>query len=204
MLDLSTITLVGFTTRAHEALSHAMHRCRERARFRNHVVITDKPDLFLGYEHIYVAPFVNKADMGVWGLIDLPPQLLPHIGDHYLWVDYDGFIANPAAWEPEFLDQDYIGAPYPWGVVGNSGFHLGSRHFLESVIALDLPRTEEACWPGDQRLCITYRDRLEAMDVKFALVDMAKRFSVECTPYVDSFGFHSLDRLREVQEMGLG
>ncbi len=36
--------------------------------------------------------------------------------DYMLIVQGDGFIVNPDAWDDEFLDYDYIGAPWclPW------------------------------------------------------------------------------------------
>jgi hypothetical protein len=42
---------------------------------------------------------------------------------------------NPAAWDPEFLDWDYIGAKWFWAEagkrVGNGGFSLRSYKLLE-------------------------------------------------------------------------
>lgn len=32
--------------------------------------------------------------------------------DYVLIVQYDGFILNPKAWMDEFLEYDYIGAPW--------------------------------------------------------------------------------------------
>lgn len=31
---------------------------------------------------------------------------------HVLVVQYDGFILNPDAWTDEFLEYDYVGAPW--------------------------------------------------------------------------------------------
>ena len=41
---------------------------------------------------------------------------------HCLLVQWDGYVLNPKSWLPQFLDYDYIGAPWNGNVVGNGGF----------------------------------------------------------------------------------
>src|SRR5690348_18046614 len=54
-------------------------------------------------------------------------DLAGHISTrHALCVQWDGFIVNPCAWDPDFLTYDYIGAVWPHvddgHNVGNGGF----------------------------------------------------------------------------------
>jgi hypothetical protein len=56
--------------------------------------------------------------------------------DFMLNIQADGFVVNPELWSEDFLSADYCGAPWPHGLtltsrVGNSGFSLRSRRFME-------------------------------------------------------------------------
>ena len=47
---------------------------------------------------------------------------------HALICQYDGFVLSGQAWTDEFLNWDYIGAPFqPTGIIGNGGFSLRSK-----------------------------------------------------------------------------
>lgn len=74
-------------------------------------------------------------------------QFLPDGCTHLLHCECDGFPINPHLWDDRWLQFDYIGAP--WGVrgcvtvssdsryrVGNGGFSLRSRKFLERMSSL--------------------------------------------------------------------
>lgn len=61
---------------------------------------------------------------------------------HILCIQDDGFVVNPECWKPEYLNYDYIGAPWSEKLmmpvlpekelrVGNGGFSLRSMKFLE-------------------------------------------------------------------------
>jgi hypothetical protein len=117
---------------------------------------------------------------------------------HCLFVSHDGWILNPQMWDDAWLDYDMIGAPWPasWGIthrVGNTGFALRSRRFLEaSAQAFGL----WAGQPGDVFQCRTLHRPMIELGMKFAPVEVARRFSWEhfieegeCGPAC-SFGFH--------------
>lgn len=117
---------------------------------------------------------------------------------HALFVSHDGWILNPQLWRDEWLDLDMIGAPWPhaWGThhrVGNTGFSLRSKRFLEAV-ASALPL--HAGQVGDIFACRTLRRPLEEMGMRYATVAQAGSYSwehyvedAESGPAV-SFGFH--------------
>ena len=55
-----------------------------------------------------------------------------------LIIQHDGFILNHKAWDNEFLNYDYIGAPVYWMgnkliEVGNGGFSLRSKKLLKII-----------------------------------------------------------------------
>lgn len=119
--------------------------------------------------------------------------------DHVLIVQEDGYPTNPSAWTPEFLEYDYIGAPWPVELVrkplpervGNGGFSLRSRKLLEIGRTIEVDGSVE-----DFALCVKNRKYLEEQGIRFAPFELAARFSCECTlpertwSEDECFGFH--------------
>jgi hypothetical protein len=115
---------------------------------------------------------------------------------HVLIIQHDGFILNPYAWDDEFLQYDYIGAPwcYDDGLnVGNGGFSLRSKRLLD-ILSTDehIVRSDTE----DYRIGRTYRRRLERQGIRFAPEPLASRFSIEGNikygwKWNNQFGFHS-------------
>lgn len=130
--------------------------------------------------------------------------------DYCLIIQEDGFIINPNLWDDCFLNYDYIGAPWLkysndntgefWWLksndvkyrVGNGGFSLRSRKFLEESSYIEYPSgsTHE-----DVFLCSIYGDYLEKKGIKFANLQVAAKFSLEtkndlCDDLNKTFGFH--------------
>ena len=110
---------------------------------------------------------------------------------HVLCVQWDGYVLDPARWEPAFLEYDYIGALWPhFGDamrVGNGGFSLRSRRLLEACATLDIGNEAE-----DVAICRTHRPALEQrFGLRFAPEDVARHFAFErAAPQGDEFGFH--------------
>lgn len=129
---------------------------------------------------------------------------------HCLTVQSDSYIVNAAAWDDEWLQYDYIGAPWPPGHsgteyrVGNSGFCLRSRKLLQATSTLP---TDSYVWRGklkqgcrdDVITCVMYRQHLESLGLRFAPVSVAARFAFENpTPEAPAlngqFGVHEYRR----------
>ena len=130
--------------------------------------------------------------------------------DFVLIVQYDGFVLNPTSWTDEFLNYDYIGAPwfvhdefwftkfnFPRNlfdtiVVGNGGFCLRSKKFLEVSSKLADEGAFDKYHPEDVVVCVWDKDKMENAGIKFAPVDIAEKFSIEGSDHVYSnqFGFH--------------
>lgn len=113
-----------------------------------------------------------------------------------LIIQYDGFILNPNSWEDDFLNYDYIGAPwwYSNGMnVGNGGFSLRSKKLMQILAEDDKIRIFH---PEDHHICITYRVYLESLGIKFASESLSRKFSIEANykegfTWNGQFGFHS-------------
>ncbi len=131
--------------------------------------------------------------------------------EYVLVVQYDGFILNPMSWTDDFLRFDYIGAPWIVAdrsvrnftfpkellgstVVGNGGFSLRSRKFLEVSARLAGEGRIAKIHPEDVSLCVWNRNLMEEGGIKFAPPELAARFSVEGEEwtYKEQFGFHGL------------
>jgi tetratricopeptide (TPR) repeat protein len=114
--------------------------------------------------------------------------------EHLLLVQWDGYIINPRSWRQEFLEYDYIGAPWGWYQdkhrVGNGGFSLRSKRLLDALQDQDIVDLE----PEDEAIGRRYRPLLEAKyGIRFAPEEVAEAFSYETiAPIGDPFGFHGL------------
>lgn len=112
--------------------------------------------------------------------------------DHILFVQWDAMAYNRSMWTDEFLECDYIGAPWPWEGegrnIGNGGFSLRSRRLLDALTdpLVQLNGTNE-----DQVIGQNERKYLEqAYSIRYATTALASQFSYELGPHVPSFGFH--------------
>ena len=136
--------------------------------------------------------------------------------DYVLTIQSDGFVINPNYWSCDFLNYDYIGAPWPWREqgfvtpfgehisVGNGGFSLRSKKLLEVPLKREIPFD---CTTGnfykhfnannfaeDGNICVHNRHMFIEEGCKFPSVEVAARFSYE-TPVPENqgltpFGFH--------------
>lgn len=131
--------------------------------------------------------------------------------DFVLLVQYDGFILNPESWTEEFLKYDYIGSPWlvaDWSVrgfnfppatlgtliVGNGGFCLRSKKFLETSARLSKEGKIPEKNPEDVAMCVWYRNEFEKEGIKFAPINIADLFSIEYVKKYrnNTFGFHGI------------
>lgn len=104
-------------------------------------------------------------------------ELYRHIDtDFCMIVQQDGYVLNGSAWLDEFLQYDYIGAPWFWDrVVGNGGFSIRSRRLMEELSKPEYEDTD----PEDDRICRKYRAQLEQRGFTFAPAELAAKFSIE-------------------------
>jgi hypothetical protein len=110
-----------------------------------------------------------------------------------LLVHADGFVVNSSSWRKEFLDYDYIGAPWPLPTddfsyrdvngeivrVGNS-VSLRSKRLLELPIKLALPWDPYyGFFNEDGFICVKNKHLYEENGMRFAPLGIAKYFSHE-------------------------
>lgn len=130
--------------------------------------------------------------------------------DFAMLIHADGHVVRPDLWRDEFLDYDYVGAPWPLSTddysyrdangnivrVGNS-VSLRSKRMLQTPYLIDIPWQEYyGNTNEDGFLCCHNKLLLEKWGCKYAPLDVAKYFSKEHeipeNAGLDTFAFHSL------------
>jgi hypothetical protein len=131
-----------------------------------------------------------------------------HVDTTYmLIVQYHGYVTDYKCWSDEFLNYDYIGAPWPIrknsynandgtiSRVGNGGFSLRSKYLLGIPKKYNIPLTQEqGYFNEDGNICCYHKKEFLKLGIKYAPIEVAARFSYE-TPVdenykVKTFGFH--------------
>ena len=192
----------------------AIDKSIENIKFKSYKFFTDNIDsiklsrfknlLSINLEIVNIPKIKNKSDYSKFCLVDLNKYIFT---DFCLTIQHDGYIINSDQWRCEFLNFDYIGAPWPieWGYknrVGNGGFCLKSKKFLELCneefsnfdFILDLPRSKNDISINEDFLsCNIYYDKFLSNGIKYADVETASYFSIEHpVPEMKqkTFGFH--------------
>lgn len=214
--DMKKITLVGVDGKGNETdvLNSVLMLCMSWFDFGRviHVSGSNQSGTQNGIETIGF-PSMSYIEYNKFCLYDLPDMIDT---EYCLLVHSDGFIVNPHLWDESFLQYDYIGAPWyisetqvlPWlegskNIVGNGGFCIRSRKFLEyskSFVGYDGTRNE------DVFLCIDNYEKALEHGIRIADTETAARFSVEILsskyPNIrNSFGFHGKHNMKEAVEI---
>lgn len=135
---------------------------------------------------------------------------------HYIDTEFamlihaDGFPINPQAWRKEFLDYDYIGAPWPlpkdeysYRTPEGELIRVGNSVSVRSKRLMELPERLNLPWYSyygntneDGFLCVHNRKILEEHGCRFAPLIVAKYFSkeheIEENKEIETFAFHSI------------
>ena len=188
-----------------------------RVRFKSVKLITPKlPKINIGKFHIEKPIDSNLDSMQAYNNYIIY-QLSEHIKTKYcLVIQADGYVIKGKKWQSNFLEYDYIGAPWPLTPnkyidpfgnaqrVGNGGFSLRSKKLLE------VPRKQKIIWDvnhgdfykhfgqksssEDGIICVHNRHRYLSEGCIFAPLDVAIAFSRELPideiHDPETFGFH--------------
>ena len=188
---LDNLTIVTLDSLNYEATSFAIDKTLEI--FPNAKVIQIGDRRYHDAGEFYEVPKFDKKEHSRLCL-----QMVPDLvtTDWALFVQYDGFPTNPQYWTNDFLNYDYIGAPWNpaasgWDV-GNGGFSLRSKKLLELSKQIKTnPDGPDKEWLEDQLICVTHRRWLMGNGINFPSKEVADQFSHEHpTGNYPSFGFH--------------
>jgi len=186
--NLSNVTLICVDCVNHGEAVAAIRKSMAECDFASVKFITDKPFEFEKIEVVNIASIGSKEEYSHFMIKELYKYFDT---DYVLVIQADGYVLNGKSWLPEFLEYDYVGAPWLYSDgrnCGNGGFSLRSKK-LQEIVATD-PFIEITS-PEDEIIGRLYRHYLEQNGIKFPSDDLADRFSFELrTPMYDTFGFH--------------
>lgn len=187
--NLSRVTLICVDCSRHAEAVAAIRRSMQECDFAAVKFLTDREFEIEDIEVINILPIRSKEQYSEF----IIKELWKYIDTEFcLVIQHDGYVLNGKSWQDEFLQYDYIGAPWNYTDgknVGNGGFSLRSR-LLQIFIGND--EFVSATDPEDQAIGRLYRDYLiKTYGIRFAPEDLADQFAYELrTPIYDTFGFH--------------
>lgn len=208
MLNLKEITLVALTSVRIDATIKALLYSMRDIEFGKVKLLSDfKPSYLpkkIEYEETAKSSSIDEWNHNV--IYNLPN----HIDTEYALLIHDnGFVVNPNSWRDEFLNYDYIGAPWPlpsdnfsFRDINGNLVRVGNSVSLRSKKLLDIPLIKKLEWKPfhgftneDGFICVNYRHEYLNEGCKFAEIEVAKYFSHE-TPMdlfdnIEPFCFHN-------------
>jgi Protein of unknown function (DUF5672) len=190
---LDDVTLCCVDTRDVALALAALRRCMAQAAFAQVLFFTRRALLPAPPDGIRVID-VDVPTVQAYSQFMLR-GLQPHVrSSHVLVAQWDGFVRDASRWKPEFLEYDYIGAPWhdqpAEQSVGNGGFSLRSQRLLTALADPSIILSH----PEDIAICQVNRRLLEERHgIRIAPRALADVFSYErVAPPAPTFGFHGL------------
>jgi hypothetical protein len=196
---LEDVTIVAADCLHPDLAARALEISIDKCAFADAVLFSDT-SVQGRFTHEKIAPLKSLDDYTRFCLQEMPKRIATRF---VLVVQWDGYVADAAAWSPSVQRYDYVGAPYldaaggrDW-IVGNGGFSLRSRKLLAALPALPVI----AGLNEDRIICQTFRAALERdHGIRFAPEKVADRFSFEQKrPAGPTFGFHGVFNLHRVE-----
>ena len=210
---LPNVTLAAMTSVNLYETIRAIEYSMRGIEFGEVVLITHRKPLFLP-KGIHYRHTSRLKDIDAFNY-KIVYELSDYINtDYVLLVHYDGFVVHPESWREEFLDYDYIGAPWPLPPEGDTTTYrdrdgnicrVGNSAGIRSKRLMDFPKKAGIPWEGeyaygrmwyyeDGFICCKIRHLLEAEGMRIAPLSVAKYYSHEkMIPEVQGitpFAFH--------------
>ena len=194
-LKLENVTLIAFTSIHLSTTIDALLYSSKDIDFGSVKLVSDiKPnDIPLLITHEYCDKISNIDEWNRAMVYDLHKYVDTEFA---ILIHDDGFIVNPMSWRSEFLDYDYIGAP--WGhkhLLDSKGkiIRVGNSVSLRSKRLMELPTIMNMKWERfdnnfneDTQICVANRDMFLSEGMCFGDFEIAKYFSHE--EYFTEFG----------------
>jgi hypothetical protein len=188
---MNNITLVAIDTKYHNLTAMALSRAAEISKISRVLLFSDQ-NFFPGSEFVKIDKITSKQQYSEFVLKEVGKHIAT---DHFIMIQHDGMPVNSDKWNPDFLNYDYIGAPWPWLPeniqVGNGGFSLRSRRLAELCLDSNIIIGPKS--PEDEIIGQTYKSWFESKGIKYAPLELAWQFSAENPPgKYPSYGFHGM------------
>lgn len=199
-LYLPRVTLVAVSSVALQATLRALNLSLAQVKFGAALLLSDRcPDQEISSELSWkkIDCIKSRSEYSRFILHELHRYIET---DFILCVQWDGYILDATRWTEDFLNYDYIGAPWPHYAndanVGNGGFSLRSKRLLKLCCKLPISNDLQE----DVAICRHYRSELEAKhSIRFATEKVAQNFSFERMHRTGlEFGFHGVYNMMEM------
>ena len=197
-LQLPEVTLVAMSSVKIMETIKAMEYSMRGIDFGDAVLIThEKPkNLPENIRFSYTGRLGNIDDFNYKMVYELGDHIAT---DYAMIVHADGFVVHPECWREEFLDYDYIGAPWPLPPEGDNTTYrdkdgnicrVGNSVGIRSKRLMDYPKKANIPWTGEMAfgkmwfhedgfLCCKIKHILEAEGMSIAPIEVAKYFGHE-------------------------
>ena len=185
------ITYVIADTKQHELSKLALSVAHANFPLNNRLVFSDRSHGWDATKFVQINTMQSIEDYSQV----IVQEAWKHINTKFaLIIQWDGFVLNASQFKKEFLDYDYIGAPWPHFEdrrVGNGGFSLRSRRLMKASAHLAQSINDWTKFPEDVLICRTLSKELEEQQMRFAPESVAAEFAMEgIIPTKQPFGFH--------------
>ena len=197
---------------------YALRKSKKDLNLKEILLITshniEEKFLFRGLNVINIKPIKSFKEYNYFIIYELYKYIKT---THVLLVQWDGYVLNPNKWNKNFLDYDYIGAPFipraknyfysrdnkkNFYSVGNGGFSIRSKSLLMAASRFNLSDQDDVTLAHeDGFFCVLHRKFLESKGFKWAPINIANKFSIESPISFAEilelpFGFHGKKMLR--------
>jgi ADP-heptose:LPS heptosyltransferase len=188
MIKLPRVTLACVDTYNFGSAVTAIKKSMEQCEFAAVKFLTDIPIKVEGVEVVQIPTISTKAEYSRFIIKELYKYFDT---DFVLLIQHDGYVICGDAWTDEFLEYDFIGAPWLYTDgrnVGNGGVSVRSKRLQQT---LGDNNDIDVFDPEDEIIGRLYRRLLEQNGFKFPSEELADRFSFELrTPIQPTFAFH--------------
>ena len=207
MKELDNITIVSVAGVRGEQSLKAIEHSIQKIKFKHKKLLTPENLNSSNVEIIKINP-ISYEEYNKFIVYDLYKYIDT---DYALIIQDDGFVTNPDCWSDDFLNYDYIGAPWILPLddfsyrdafgnivrVGNGGFSLRSKKLLSVADELNIPwKSYYGFYNEDGFIACHNRHIYEHEGCKFAPLEVAVNFSKELeipeNVGIKTFGVHGI------------
>lgn len=207
MLKLDNVSLVAVATKDVAETIKAIEYSAKSTLF-NSIILFSNEEVIIDsdiYRYVKIDAFNNVEEWGRFVIYELHKYVET---DYIVLIHADGFVVNPSSWSDEFLEYDYIGAPWPLPKDDYSYrdffgdiVRVGNSVSLRSKKILEMPSKLGLKWEPlhgflheDGFLTVQYRHILLENGVKYPPLHIASQFSQEApipeSSGITPFAFH--------------
>jgi hypothetical protein len=190
-LQLPDVSLVMMDTTCPELAMLAVQDSTRGIDFGDVVIFSNNNISAPGQRWVEAKPWASHLEYNEYFWYEVPNHLTT---SHAIFIQWDSWIVNTLQWTDDYLQYDYVGAPWWY----EDGFNVGNGCGLRSLRLMRHLAARKQAYPlimkeEDHLLSRVYRMPLEKQGFRWAPCPLASRFAFECTrPAVDSqhFMFH--------------